>query len=265
MSILEISPKQGWGKVNSDCFILENQSPKEGGVGNSYLWLWFNNISFPGLLKPCVVQQQLPVTVECVDGNQKGIEYGQRIENTTGNIHFCLLIFVWLSQLAEARSFTLDCEWPGCRHGVTGPVLRVREFTRVISFIVWPHVINEQVCSVRLVLWFLKSFAVLQQRPEKHPISLLLRFSLSAPSPQMSNFYLKPLNRRCPIIVGDCWTSYLGVLFWSAYCFVHQMFGNAAACCLSMYGNIHEFSHIKVGATERRQALKSVTCYHEIA
>lgn len=108
MSILEISPKQGWGKVNSDCFILENQSPKGGGVGN--LWLWFNNISFPGLLKPCVVQQQLPVTVECVDGNQKGIEYGQRIENTIGNIHFCLLIFVWLSQLAEDRSFTLDCE-----------------------------------------------------------------------------------------------------------------------------------------------------------
>lgn len=73
-------------------------------MGNSYLWLWFNNISFPGILKPCVVQHQLPVTVECVDGNQKRIEYGQRIENTTGNIHFPLLGFVWLLQFAEARS-----------------------------------------------------------------------------------------------------------------------------------------------------------------
>lgn len=61
-------------------------------------------MSFPVILKPCVVQQQLPVTVECVDGTQKGSEYGQRLENATGNIRFSLLVLVWFLHRAEARS-----------------------------------------------------------------------------------------------------------------------------------------------------------------
>lgn len=162
------------------------------------------------------------------------------------------------------QELTFNREWSGCSHCVIGSILSVCEFTCVVTFIFLPHIVNEQVWSMGPVLWSLKRFAVLKQQQGKHSISLPLSFSLSTTSivlilplsPQISTFYLKPLNRCCPIIKANCWASYLGIFFWSSYCWVHQITGNATAWRPFMYGDIHVSSRIQVWTIERRQAFK---------
>lgn len=92
------------------------------------------------------------------------------------------------------EAFFFNCEWSGGSHNVIGSVLRVSESTCVVTFINMTHFVNEQIGHVCPEPWPLESFAV-----------------------------LKPLNRRCPIIQGNCWTCYLGIFIWSIYCRVHHV------------------------------------------
>lgn len=147
----------------------------------------------------------------------------------------------------------MNCEWSGCCHIVTGSIFIVHKSACIITCVLASCIVNKQICLMCVVPWSLKSFTILKFKKCHATFSnsllpsILCNFHLFSPN----FFYLKPLDRCCPIVEVNGRTKYFRIFFWSRGGWIYHVIWNIAIWLFFIYSDIH-ISSLNEGGTIKK-------------